>query len=220
MANKVEICNLALGNIKASSINSLDEASLSAQVCTQRFDQAVKFVLRDHPWRFARKTDPLSLLALTPLEWTYAYDYPKDCVSMLYLRPNATIASDRTVAYRFENFENWESDYRLSTMPEWELGQSADGDRTILTNQAEAYGVYTAEQTNPTRFDPAFVEALSWYLSAMIAIPIVGAEKGRDLRTDAMQVYQQALPAAMAHDANEQSGTVRAPESPSILVRN
>ena len=42
MASEVEICNLALSNIRAGSINSLTEGSLQAQICKLKYP-----ILRD-----------------------------------------------------------------------------------------------------------------------------------------------------------------------------
>jgi len=216
MANKVEICNLALGNIRAGSINALTENSLEAQVCNQRFDLAVEFLLREYPWRFATTSTALSLLTDSPLEWAYAYDYPTDCLRALYVMPQLSVGTDRTIAY---HFEDWETDHRQAHRAPWQLGQGDDGGRVILTNQAEAYLVYIATQTDASRFDPHFVEALSWYLASLIAVPIIGAETGRKLRAESLEIYKEILPAATARDANESYGVARVPESPTILER-
>ena len=215
--NKVEICNLALGNIRESSINSLTETSLAAQVCDQRFDHSVKVLLEAFPWRFARKTTALALLSATPNGWEYAYDLPSDCITPLHVVPENWPGGlgDRTIEYRFDD---WTEDYRYPTPASWELVE-LDGDRAIVTQQAEAYLIYTAAQSDESRFNAHFVESLSWYLGAMIAIPLAGAEKGRDLRKDCLQIYDEVLKQAKAQDANQQVGVSVPPESPLISVR-
>ena len=46
--------------------------------------------------------------------------------------------------------------------------------------------------------------ALSHLISSEVAIPIVGAELGRALRNDSLQLYRNYLSSAMATDMNDQ----------------
>lgn len=216
MASSIDICNLALGNIRAGSINSLDEASLEAQVCKQRYQLAVDFVLRDFPWRFAHKTQALALLDTTHPEWTYVYAYPSDCLRAKYILPASDVINDRTVYYHLEDF-GLDQRYRKVT---FEVGMDPDGSgRVILTNKEEAYLAYTAKQTDTTVFTADFVEALSWYLAAFIAIPLVGPETGRKLREDSLKLYEMTIKTAAANDANESLLTYPMLESETIRVR-
>lgn len=215
MSSKVEICNLALGNIKANSINSLTEASLAAQVCNQRYQLALDSMLESFPWRFARKVTPLSLLAYEPNLWVYAYSYPIDCLKAHSVIPEVALATDRTLAYHF----NGEYDYLRGLDTTFDIGQDDTGDKVILTNMSDAHLIYTAKVTNAEKLNATFVDALSWYLSSMIVIPLAGYEAGRKLREECLGIYQTMLGNAQALDANEQYGMASTPESPSIEAR-
>lgn len=213
----VEICNMALGNIRANSINSLVEDSLESQACALRYDHARRFVLRDHNWNFAHRVATLSLLEEDPAEWVYFYDQPADALRIKYLLSPSTVGSDRTALYHFED------DTNLASLPAknipYQLALTATGTRGILTDLEEARVAYTADIETSTTFDPHFAEALAWYLSAIIAVPIAGAETGADLRKMSLQMYAEIMPAAKAADANEQYFNRSNIESPTITAR-
>lgn len=216
MTSKVEICNLALGNIRAASINAIDESSVEAQVCKARYDLALKFMLRDFPWRFSHKVQALALESMTPNEWDYAYTYPTDCLRAKYILPTNQHMSTRTAYYHLDLPHVKE---QIGPV-QFEVGFNDTSSRkVILTDQDEAYLAYTAYQTDTTNFDPLFIEALGWYLASLIAVPIVGIERGKDLRDNALQAYGMTLPYAQEADANEGTINPSHQESPTITER-
>lgn len=217
MASSIDIANLALGNIRAQSINAFDEASIEAQVCDQRYDLARQFVLRDNPWRFANKIAALALVDETAAEWSYVYDYPTDCLAARHIVGEYGLSYERTAYYRSEVDYDYLSRFR--TRIPFEVAQQSDGSRAILCDLEDAYLAYTADVTDTTQFQADFIEALAWYLAAQIAVPIVGSNEGRELRKDALQMYSQLTNAARANDANEAWNTYAVPESPTITAR-
>ncbi len=221
MPSVVDICNFALGNIRANSINSLAETSVEAQVCQQRYDQAVEFTLRDFPWNFAHKIEALALLGFEPHEWLYGYMYPSDCVTAKHIVQYASIANDRTIYNRFNCTSDEILNYQQISQKRipYEVGNTPDDGRAIFTNEPNAQLAYTALITDPNEFPPDFVEALSWYLAAMIAIPVVGTETGRELRKESLQIYMENTVTARANNANESWNTSTIPESPTITAR-
>lgn len=185
MANEVEICNLAIGNIRAQSIQSLDETNgLEAPACKLRYPQARDVVLADAWWKFAGQIVTLAPLADEPTEWSYAYAWPSDCIEPRYIVPPSK-ARERSAPIEFNV----------------EIRQS-DGLKIIVTEQPEACLKYTFRQTNTELFSPHFVEALSWWLAGSIAIPIVGTERGRAIRKDCLEIYQATIGNAIASDAS------------------
>ena len=78
-----------------------------------------------------------------------------------------------------------------------------DDNKTIGTNEADLRIDYAAKITNPDLFSTDFIMAFSHLLSSEIAIPIVGAKEGRELRSDSLQLYKVYLDAAMANDLND-----------------
>jgi hypothetical protein len=215
MPSDIEIANLALGNIRARSIQSFDEGSLEAQVCLQRYDQCRRFLLNTSVYNFARKVEPLALLDIEPTEWIYAYQYPSDCLQAKHIVNGDYINTDRTAVLRTE-FEEYDRlrGYDMKTIP-FEISV-IDGVKVILTDYCDAYLSYIEDITNTLLFDDQFIEAFQWYLSAQIAVPIVGAEKGREMRKDALQMYEMTIKEATATNANERG--IRAPRESDLTI--
>ena len=82
MASEVEICNLALSNIRAGSINSLNEGSVQAQLCKLKYPILRDRCLREIPWQFNHKIRALAPVTTDIFNWGYAYSYPVDCLKI------------------------------------------------------------------------------------------------------------------------------------------
>ena len=89
MASKVDIYNIALGNIAAKSfVQSLTENSVERKTCDSQFDNALETILEDHDWGFASDDDDLVLLKessddVPPTKpWLYEYVYPSEAVAI------------------------------------------------------------------------------------------------------------------------------------------
>jgi hypothetical protein len=181
MSSEVEICNLALSHIGTrSTISALNENSNEARQCNIHYAAARDFVLRKHPWGFAEKTLALAVLSDPPPNWLYKYQYPTDCVTAIELVPE---------------------DKALSPPIPYKLGVADDrNSKTILTDKEDAYLRYTARVTNPTLFDAAFVQALSWYLASQLALPLTAS---KSIRADAVNGYLLMTGQAETADLNE-----------------
>lgn len=202
MASEVEICNIALANIRSKSINSLNEQSLQAQQCKLFYP-----ILRDQlfeyaPWQFAHKVKPLSLLTLESFSWGYVYQYPNDCLKVNKLLLNYEGVRDNT--------------FGSSQKVEYEI-QIIDDTKVIVSDQPDLHIDYRSKITDPNLFTNEFRMTLAHLLASEIAVPVVGAEMGRQLRSDSFQIYNRYLNAAIASNSNERHTTV--PESEFITVR-
>lgn len=89
--------------------------------------------------------------------------------------------------------------------------------KLIGADQCDLRIDFAAKVTDPNLFSDDFILALSHLLASEIAIPIVGAELGRALRKDSLQLYKEYLASAIATDMNDQYFTP--PESDFITVR-
>jgi hypothetical protein len=216
MSSVIEICNMALGNVRAKSINSLDESSIEAQTCKLRYDTARRFVLRDTNWQFAKKTAVLQLLTIEPLQWVFSYQYPGDCLNIKMV--TGDFAFKDSTAEGLANRWRYVDEY---IQPEFAVPYeilNVDDSKTIATDQTEAYVIYTKDVSNPTLFDDIFSTALSEYLSTLIAIPLVGADLGIKMIEVNAAKYKQSIDAAISANQNEQkAGTKRLPRQ--IAVR-
>jgi len=204
MASEVDICNLALSNIRAGSINSLTQSTLQAQICRLKYPILREQLLRDAPWQFARKLEALAVTTIDLFNWSYAYAYPSDCLKIRVLILNyeqyGQGDANRTTLYRDEIYQlqpdaDTQIKYRVFNQ---------DGTKVIAANEPDLRAEYTVSVTDPNLFDSLFVQTLSHLLASEIAIPIVGTEKGRQLRSDELQIYDTYLKAAISADSDEQ----------------
>lgn len=231
MTSQVEICNIALSNIRAGSINSLNEASLEAQQCRLKYDILLRQILRDAPWQFARRVRSLALLDnVEVFNYAYAYQYPTDClkINRLILNfqrisgdapneiPRALI--DSSIA-GFQGFYPYGDQHRVNFKHQVDYEIHVSGfNKVIAANQRELRADYVSYVDNPNQYDDQFIMALSHLISAELAIPVVGFDKGRQLRIDSLQLYSDYIDAAIAANGDEQFTTV--PDSELVLIRN
>lgn len=217
MTTEVEICNLALSNIRSQGINSLAESSLQAQQCKLKYPIMRDMLIREHGWSFTKAVKPLALLSgSTVFNWAYVYQYPSDCITIDRVIINYQLNSPTDGLAPRARFE---SDYYppdLGRQVQYKV-MNIDGNKVVVSNDADLRIEYRRRETDTTLYDSMFIAALSWLLAAEVALPIVGGEAGRALRSDAMTVYQGYLASAMANDTNE--GFTPTPESEFVTVR-
>jgi len=214
MTSEVEICNIALSNIRSSGINSLNESSLPAQQCKLKYAICRDVVLSAVDWGFANRVEPLALLTATRFNWKYAYAHPTDC---LYI--NKLILNYETFAQGVSN------PYDTLSPNNPDLHKSVpykvvniDGVKAIVSNNEELRIDYRSRVTNTNMFDTSFVQALAQLIASEIAIPVVGVETGRSMRKDALDLYSAYLASATADSMNQRFTEVR--DSEFISVRN
>ncbi len=216
MASIVEICNIALSQIRAGSINSLNEASLQAQQCRLWYPLALEQILRDAPWQFARVIRPLSRLSDDDgnnrvFNWAYSYQYPADLLRINRLVLNYEFIDQETPGITFANRlyprtgYGYERTFRpnLRQQVEYEI-VNVDGNKVIASNWDELRVDGGIRVDDPNLFDPQFYLALGHLISSFLALPIVGPETGRQLRADNLTIYETYINEAIAMNANEQ----------------
>jgi hypothetical protein len=183
MASVVSICNLALSNIGKDNIQALTDAGAEARACSQFYEHTRDVLLQGYPWRFAGVTASLAQITNDRLgKWAYAYAKPVDCLKARWVRP-----------------EYSETDFAPSDQEEIAIPYDIDGE-TIYCNLSPAFLRYTSRFTDPSKFSPLFVEALSWHIAVRLAMPLTRDPK---VRADAWQVATQMTGQAQMMDANE-----------------
>lgn len=203
MASAVEICNLALGNIRAGSINSLTETSLAAQQCALKYPILRNRLLTEVSWGFNRSVKALAVLTVDLFNWAYAYQYPTDC-----LKINRLVGAYEQLSNVDADVVSRLLDSQLLPLTSWQRKVpyevfNVSDNKVIGANEADLRIDYAVKITDPNLFSSDFILALSHLLAAELAIPIVGAETGRQLRSDSLQIYNEYLNAAIADDLNQ-----------------
>lgn len=164
-------------------------------------------VLSTGVWGFARKLVGLGLLTTEVYNWTYSYQYPSDC-----LKINRLIGSQEQLLNADASTISHMADSGLLQYNElrkkipYEVFNFTNN-KVIGANESDLYIDYVVKVTDPNLFTEAFELALSHLLGAEIAVPIVGVENGRQLRSDCLTMYKEYLATAEADDLNETQST-------------
>lgn len=198
MTSEVQIARLALQHLgDRYDITSLNEASPEAEQVQLVFQNVRDMVLREHPWKFARKyASPAQLSGDAPGNWDYMFLYPSDALRIIRI---VNPLGDNQPPIRFETARN-----------------SSDA-HVILCNESEPTLEYTQQITDPQKFDPQFITALSYRIAQYIAMPITG---DRSIMSDMKSLADIEIGKAQASDANEGFEAVRPAEATWISARS
>ena len=175
----VEIANVALMHLGEPTISSLTEGTDAADVVNARWATTRDEVLRDHHWNFAIKRSVLTKLVAAPaFGYDNQYQLPTDYLYALSIDENFHL-KDIQYGDRFQ--------------------YSIEGDR-LLTDRDEVDLTYVRKETDPTKYDPLFVEAVAAKLAMNISFRITGSSSLTDVTRT---LYKDALKKARAKDARE-----------------
>lgn len=196
MASKIDIFNMALSHIGITSTVA-DELERSPEriTCSRFFDTCRDALLsyKDMDWNFARTRVVLADIGNPPDGWSYQYRYPNDCINALAIEfPGMRYPAER------------------NRIP-FQIVYEASG-RAILTDQPEATLLYVKRLVEVERYPSPFVEALALRLAAQIAMPL---GKSQSMRSELLQLAEQAIQVAMASSLNEQQPD---PEQSSVYI--
>jgi hypothetical protein len=114
------------------------------------------------------------------------------------------------------------NDVPLVVLPETFYELAADTDTTgayinvILTNASPVSAIYTAQVTDPLRWDQGFVEAVVYGLAARICFELSGKEDREKALT---QMWQLKLREAAAQSAGEGSALNRLQPAAALVAR-
>jgi hypothetical protein len=213
MASEVEICNLALAHLgDEATVASIDppEGSAQAEHCARFYPIARDSLLQMHMWNFASRRVSLASVTMPYTMWQYAYACPGDMmVAVAVLPPEAE--NDYSVrAYpadlRGVGWTNTPITSAGTYVPQqYQIETDTSGNKVIYTNQENALLRYQALVTDPTKFDPLFVMALSWHLAAMLAGPVIKGGEGAAEGKRCAQMMMAYLQQARASDANQRN---------------
>ena len=142
------ICNIALIALGEDPIKALSENNKRAILCSARYDDIRRAILRSHPWNFALKQRNLSADPVAPLfTWQYRYAVPADFLRF-YNEPEQDMAI-------------------------WNIMADDTGALFIYCNDAAPLQVvYIYDCQDPTRFDSLFVQAFAYQIASELAISL------------------------------------------------
>ena len=194
MAVSLTICNLALGDLRASGIGDISEASLEAQMCARYYPHALQVLLdTNYAWSFATRIAALAERSTNDRssEWTKAYSLPADCAQPLRLVWPANLSNVPVRRY-------WP--YPWPANPNW--GQDFVVEGGVLFTQVEgAVLEYASTDVDETAMPAPFKEALRKRLAAELAVPL---RDSREMKGDLLKEAEIAKQEAIANDRNRQ----------------
>lgn len=186
MADQISICNMALAEIVAEPIQSLQERSLGARECARSYPQALATLLEAHPWGFAIKRSTLAPTVNTRIgEWTSSFALPVDVARPVKVVPSVVAAAAPGWWYAGEV---------LSLPYAIEAG-------IIYCACTDAVLAYVASAITADAFPARFVDALVLELATRLVMPI---KKSREMKGDLLRQAEVAKQRAMADDINRQ----------------
>lgn len=190
MAVSIQICNMALGEMRAKPIADIGEPTLEARECARYYPQALSTLLELHDWSFANRLAPLALLSDNPRsdEWLYAYALPTDCATAQRILFAIDGANGSPYYWPFDwppPIGAW-SDFLIEN-------------RTLFCNIENARLEYSANDLAEADMSALFKEALYLSLAFRIAIPVAN---DRTLKGDLFKQHELAAQRAVADDRN------------------
>lgn len=185
--SNVDIVNMALAHLgDQANVTSISPSDGSAQAdhAARIYGQTRDWLLERFAWKFALRREQLAERTdLSFGSWEHIYAEPNNCLRLLAILPVNYTSDDQTVFFQTET-------------------DSLDAG-LVLTNAEGATARFIARVTNPARFTPGFTEALSWFLAAGLAGPIIKGETGRAESIRCWQVAAQQYGSATGLSANQ-----------------
>lgn len=185
--SEAAICNIALGRIGHTEfIDTLDDATVAAEMCKRLYPQARDEVLEALDWPFARRRyKPAAILETTldlgdvPSGWSFAFALPADAIPNGIRRVWSGMRRDR-------------EDLAVPFDVEYDLKTQQD---ILLVDFSTPEVLYTARVTDPKTFAATFTSAVAWRLGQEL---VPALRKDKDVAQDAAKMYLLALADASA----------------------
>lgn len=207
---------MGLSRIRAGKIDSLNDNTVQADACSLWYEPMRDSLLEQYSWGFSVTTQPLALTSNDIFNWVYAYAYPSQCLYIEGLIRNYEQYSSTAGNPRPRSIDDMvPGDFTAGVVYKQETLD--DGTRLILSNEKELRARYRRVVTDPNKFSPLFVNALSALLAAQMAVPIIGADAGRAVSKDVMDDFKMLITNAQISDANQEHSETE--ESDFVTVR-
>jgi hypothetical protein len=197
-------------------VTSIDPPDGSAQAgyCATFWPIALSALLEMSTWGFVTVRSTLAAVANPSTTWRHAYSCPAELVNVIAVLPEHAL--DDYSANFGEQHHDWNApqpDFANPAenmyMPQpYAVEQDGEGDSIILTNVCNAVLRYTIEASDPTKFSPLFVMALSYLLASMLAGPLLKGEAGATQSVAMLSKFQAFKIQATSSDANQRRTVV------------
>lgn len=177
VASQQSIYNMALGHISVAPVSDITENSNAANVLNGFWDAEVRSALRAAPWDFNTVYITLAQSATYQIitNWSYAYQYPSNCVRMWkVLAPisGSSIIGTFPGIYPNTSVNSWNG-FNMQRQKFKVRYDPVNNGKVVLCNLSQAIGEYSVPITDVTQFDDAFVAYLSVRLASVACTPLI-----------------------------------------------
>lgn len=177
MSSDVDICNLALALVGASSIHSITvDSPKESGLCRVFYPMVRDFNLSSYDWSFARKTYKLQRSSEDGM-YGPLYPIPSNCLTPLSV---VTRGGDEII---------WEVEGDDISIPVLSTGPQC----------SDVYLKYTYQQTNSERFSQSFIRLLYTDLAIHLTLPLNNDPKLQERLNNQLKVMRLEVEAT---DAN------------------
>jgi hypothetical protein len=151
VSSQLEIFNAALIEVGSDPVTSPDQETERARVCLSRWDFVRDLVLREHPWKSARRRASLPAEGASPLfGWSASFAMPTDPYCL-----------------------------RVPEIDGNESGWTTEG-RKILANSSGPINVAFVARVEPDQMDALLAHAVAMRLGAAIAFRLTQQQSNVD----------------------------------------
>ena len=176
----VQICNLALDEIPADPIQSLDDLTIASEVCRRQFPQALGEVMEAGPWDFGRRRQRLTRIGEgNGRYWRHRFAAPADMAMPLGVHCW---------------FDGWSGEPFAGQSHEFSF---QDGEVWSLNDDVVLE--YITLSPAYAKMSKTFERALALTLGSRLAVPI---KRDRDAKQRLMQEAEVFRDRAMARSLN------------------
>jgi hypothetical protein len=168
ITSPTDIVNLALRRIGYKlRVGSLYDGSMAAKMALDVYAQTRDALLRSSDWGFAEVIAAAAVSGgAAPAPWAVEYTYPASCIKLRNIF-NAAYLADKN-----------------NPIPVlWTIADAAAG-KVIWTNATSATLIFTSQITDPTKWEPLFVELLTIKLAERLAPSLAGMEAEKIIMED------------------------------------
>lgn len=222
-SSQVSLCNRALLSVGArAQIASLSEGSTESDACSVLYQPTFEQLARTAAWNCLKNQRLLTLLAaaqgtpenvdgdtlpIPPVPYLYSYAVPQDSLQIRFLLPpftNSNATGEVPISPAMLG--------ATSLVPgrgqiQYSVSYGVDSNNNpreiILTNQSQAIGVYTVNQSNPVIFDSLFEQA---FVASLAAYLVPALSLNMALLDRQVRIAEAAIAQARTRDGNE--GTI------------
>ncbi len=206
VASQQSIYNMALGHISVAGVSDINENSNAANILNSFWDSCVRETLRAAPWDFNTVYITLAQNSTYNIitNWSYAYQYPSNCVRVW--RILSPISGSSTVGvfpgiYPNTSVNSWNC-FNMQRQKFQVRYDPVNNSKIILCNTAQAIGEYSVPITDVTQFDDMFVRTLSLKLASYACTPLINDDTkaaalmklAQDSASDAMRMNEEESP--------------------------